>query len=157
MATSTPAADAPRSKKPLIVAALVVVLLAAAGGAGYFFLAKPAPAAAPAAPVAVAPIFVPLDPWTVNLQGDGHARFLHVGLTLKAADKATQDRIAEYLPEVRSRILTLLANRDPATLATADDKSRLGKEIAAAVNRSFAQGLPEQRVTDVMFTAFVVQ
>lgn len=159
MATSTPAADAPRSNKTLLlVALLVVAVLALGGGFAYVLLARPAVAAsAPPAPPLPAPIFVAFDPWTVNLQGEGRTRFLHVGLTLKAADKATQDRINEYLPEVRSRILTLLSNRDAATLATADDKARLAGEIQAAVNKPFAGGLPEQHVTHVMFTAFVLQ
>jgi flagellar FliL protein len=159
MATSTSTAAAPRSNKSLLIVLVLVAgaLLAAAGVAGYFLLARAAAAGTPGAPVTPAPIFVPLDPWTVNLQGDGRTRFLHVGLTLKAADKATQDRIAEYLPEVRSRVLTLLSNRDPATLASAEDKTRLAGEIMAAVNRPFAPGLPEQHVTHVMFTAFVLQ
>ena len=159
MATSTPAADAPRSSNKTLliaVALLATALLAAGGVAAWLVFARPAAAAA-AAPVAPAPIFVPLDPWTVNLQGDGRSRFLHVGVTLKAADPATQARIAEYLPEVRSRVLTLLSNRDPATLATADDKARLAGEILAEVKRPFAASLPEQHVTNVMFTAFVLQ
>ncbi len=161
MATSNSEAVAPRrSKTPLIlIALLVAALLAASGLAAYLLLMRPstATAASPVAAVAPPPIFVPLDPWTVNLQGDGRSRFLHVGLTLRVADKETQARMAEYLPEVRSRILTLLSNRDPATLATAEDKTRLAGEIIAAVNRPFAGGLPEQHVTNVMFTAFVLQ
>ena len=158
MATNSPATGAPRSSKTLVlIVLLLAALLAAAGIAAYLLLWRPSAAPAPAAPVAVAPIFVPLDPWTVNLQGDDRSRFLHVGFTLKVADKESQDRIAEYLPEVRSRILTLLSNRDPATLATPEDKARLAGEIQAAVNRPFAGGLPEQHVTSVMFTAFVLQ
>lgn len=155
MATSTtPGAPRPSKINLLLVALLVAALLALAGGA-WFLLARAKPqAAAPAAP---APIFVPLDAMTVNLQADGRSRFLHVALTLQAADQATQARIAEYLPEVRSRILALLSNRSPATLASAEDKARLADEIIAAANRPLAAGLPDQRITHVMFTAFVLQ
>jgi flagellar FliL protein len=159
MATSSTQGATPRTSKTtvLLVALLAAALLALAGGA-YFLLARPAGhAAAPGAPVAPAPIFVALDPMTVNLQAEGRSRFLHVGLTLKSADTESQARMAEYLPEVRSRILTLLSNRDPATLASAEDKARLAGEILAAVNQPLAAGLPAQRVTQVMFTAFVLQ
>lgn len=159
MATSTLAAEAPPSSNKTLLIALALfatALLAAGGAAAWLAFARPAEAAA-TAPAAPAPIFVPLDPWTVNLQGDGRSRFLHVGVTLKVADQATQGRIAEYLPEVRSRVLTLLSNREPASLATAEDKARLAGEILAEVKRPFASGLPEQHVTHVMFTAFVLQ
>ena len=158
MATSSKPGDAPASSNinVLLLALLVAALLTILAG-GYLLLTRTEPRAAEAAPVAPAPIFVALEPMTVNLQGDGRSRFLHVGLTLKSADQESQARIAEYLPEVRSRILTLLSNREAATLAGAEGKAQLAGEIAATVNQPFASGLPEQRITHVMFTAFVLQ
>jgi len=100
---------------------------------------------------------VALEPFTVNLQADDRDRFLHIGLTLKVADAKTQAQIIQYLPETRSRILSLLSNRDPAALVTADDKNKLAAEILKALNKPLASSQPPQHITNVLFTAFVVQ
>jgi flagellar FliL protein len=158
MATSSPPGNTPPSSNInlLLVALLVAALLAILAG-GYVLLTRQPPRTTEAVPVAAAPIFVALEPMTVNLQAEGRSRFLHASLTLKSADQASQARIAQYLPEVRSRVLTLLSNRDAGTLAGAEGKAKLADEIVATVNRPFAEGLPEQRITHVMFTAFVLQ
>lgn len=157
MATSTVDGDAPKSSKPLLLAALLAtgVLLAAGGGAAWYLSGRQP--AAPAAPVTPPPIFVVVEPITVNLQANGRGRFLHTGITLRVADADSQARMAQYQPELRSRILTLLANRDGESLLTAQDKDRLAAEILESVNRPFADTLPPQQVTNVMFTAFVLQ
>jgi flagellar FliL protein len=113
--------------------------------------------AAPAAPVVPPPIFVPLDAFTVNLKSEEGDRFLHTGLSLKVADSDTQARLAQYLPEARSRILLLLSARQPAELATVEGKQKLAHDIQAAISKPFAAGLPPQKVLDVLFTSFVVQ
>ncbi|WBY00612.1 flagellar basal body-associated protein FliL [Ramlibacter tataouinensis] len=156
MATSSrPGGTPPSSKINLVLVALLVAALLTILAGGYLLLTRAQPpAAAPAAPP---PIFVALEPMTVNLHADGRGRFLHVSLTLKSADPASQERIAQYLPEVRSRVLTLLSNREAETLASAAGKAQLADEIVATVNRPFAAGLPEQRITHAMFTAFVLQ
>ena len=148
-----------RGRLLLIGGSVLVVAL----GAGGFVLGsvlsnrQPAVAAAPAAPVIPPPIFVPLDAFTVNLKGEDGERFLHTGLSLKVADADTQGRMAQYLPEARSRILLLLSARQPADLATVEGKRKLADDIRSAINQPFAAGLPPQKVLDVLFTSFVVQ
>jgi flagellar FliL protein len=66
-------------------------------------------------------------------------------------------QIAEYLPETRSRVLSLLSNRDPNSLITADDKNKLAAEILKALNKPLASSQPPQHIVNVLFTAFVVQ
>ncbi|MBY4897005.1 flagellar basal body-associated protein FliL [Cupriavidus sp. AU9028] len=156
--TLNPPATANNGKRTKLVLAGIVV--AAALGAGSFFLgsllSNRAPAA-PAAPVVPAPIFVALDSFTVNLKSDDGDRFLHTGLSVKVADAATQARIAEYLPEVRSRVLLLLSAKQPADLATVEGKQKLAQEIRQSLALPFAPALPAQQVLDVLFTSFVVQ
>ncbi|MNS59068.1 flagellar basal body-associated protein FliL [compost metagenome] len=118
---------------------------------------QPVAPAAPAAPVIPPPIFVPLDAFTVNLKSEDGDRFLHTGLSLKVADAETQTRLAQYLPEARSRILLLLSARQPADLATVEGKRKLADDIRTTIAQPFATGLPAQRVLDVLFTSFVVQ
>jgi flagellar FliL protein len=156
--TSSPANGNTGNRGKLVLGGIVV---AAALGAGSFFLgsllSNRAAPPAPAAPVIPAPIFVALDAFTVNLKGEDGDRFLHTGLSIKVADAATQARIAEYLPEARSRILLLLSAKQPPELATVDGKHKLAGEIQQALAKPFAAGLPQQQITDVLFTSFVVQ
>lgn len=144
--------------------ALVLMVLAAAvagAGATYYlgsnYLNAHAAVRTAAPAPAETPIFVALEPFTVNLRPDDRNRFLHIGITLKVADAKAQAQITEYLPEARSRILTLLSNRDSASLVSSEDKSKLADEIRAALNQPSAANQISQHVNNVLFTAFVVQ
>lgn len=138
-----------------MLALAVLTALAAGGGATFYVLRGNVVQAAPAAPVK--PIFVTLEPLTVNVQGESRQRFLHVGVTLKVGDEKAQARINEAMPELRSRLLLLLSNRDPAGLATLEDKLALAELIRTELNRPVAKGLPPQGIDGVGFTAFVLQ
>lgn len=139
-----------------MLALIVLFAVAAAGGATFFVLRGNAVQAAPA-PKPVKPIFVTLEPLTVNVLPDARQRFLHVGVTLKVNDEKAQARINEAMPELRSRLLLLLSNRDPAGLASLQDKLALAEQIKNELNRPVANGLPAQGIQDVGFTAFVLQ
>jgi len=102
-------------------------------------------------------IFVALEPLTVNLQAEGKPKFLHLGVSLKVGDEDAQARISQSLPELRSRLLLLLSNRDPAMLLSPNDKRALAEEIKTELNRPPTPGLPMAGITGVAFTAFVVQ
>ncbi|MDQ0568639.1 flagellar FliL protein [Variovorax paradoxus] len=166
MATSpsvalAPPATAPRSSKLKIVIPLAVLASVLAGGGGYYFMshrssAAPEASAAPA-PVPEKPIFVTLEPLTVNVQSEGRSRFLHVGMALKVRDEQAKAHVVEYMPEVRSRVLLLLSNRPPESLVTTDDKARLAEEIRLELSRPLGAGLPAQEIGSVSFNTFVVQ
>ncbi|GAA4348561.1 flagellar basal body-associated protein FliL [Variovorax defluvii] len=165
MATSTvtPAANAsPRSSK-LLIALLCVTSLAAIAG-GSFALsrsslfandaaASPAPKAAPAAK----PIFVTLEPLTVNVQSEGRSRFLHIGMSLKVSDEQAKAQLVEFMPELRGRLLLLLSNRQPDTLLSTEDKAKLAEEIRAELNRPLSANAAPQAIASVSFNTFVVQ
>lgn len=156
MATQSEAVPAsPRRRRlPLIVLALAAI--GALGGAAWHFLPL-AQAKAPQAPEPVKPIFVTIEPLTVNLHSDGKPRFLHVGVALRVNDEHEQARIAEAMPELRSRLLLLLSNREPDTLSTPAQKTALADEIRNELNRPLGPGLPPQRIAGIAFNAFVVQ
>ena len=157
MATSKETASPPgKSKKKILIIGLLTLALAALGGGGYFFMAsKSAPA--PVEVRAEAPIFFPLEPFTVNLQPGGRNRFLHVGVTLKIADAKSQAQMTQYLPEVRSRVLSTLSNREADSLATSEDKTRLSSEIMQVLSQPFGPNTPQQKIASVMFTTFMLQ
>jgi len=157
MDTSTEKESAPKSRKLRIALffLLALVLAGAAGGAYYYLSKKPGVTHA-VAKVEV-PIFFPLEPFTVNLQPGGRNRFLHVAVTLKMTDAKAQAQMTQYLPEVRSRILSTLSNRDAESLATPEDKTRLSGEIMQTLSQPFAPGLPPQKIGSVLFTTFMLQ
>ncbi|MGY6273535.1 flagellar basal body-associated protein FliL [Achromobacter denitrificans] len=114
--------------------------------------------APPAGPIAVpAPIFVPLEPFTVTLQNPDTERIMHVGLTLRVSDEQTRTRLEKYMPEVRSRILMVLSSQSPIGVQTQQGKTDMANAIKQAVNQPFSPLPDGQYVTDVLFTAFVVQ
>jgi flagellar FliL protein len=114
--------------------------------------------APPASPIAVpSPIFVPLEPFTVTLQNPDTERIMHVGLTLRVSDEQTRTRLEKYMPEVRSRILMVLSSQSPIGVQTQQGKTDMANAIKQAVNRPFSPLPDGQYVTDVLFTAFVVQ
>ncbi|AUZ20055.1 flagellar basal body-associated FliL family protein [Achromobacter xylosoxidans] len=114
--------------------------------------------APPTTPAAVpAPIFVPIEAFTVTLQNADTERIMHVGLTLRVSDEQTRIRLEKYMPEVRSRILMVLSSQSPTGVQTQQGKTDMANAIKQAVNRPFAPLPDGQYVTDVLYTAFVVQ
>ena len=147
---------APKTRKSLLLFAFVALGIASASAAAYYYLGANRPhkevAKAPADP-----IFIALEPFTVNLQPNGRMRFLHVGLTLKMADAKSQSQVIQYLPEVRSRVLNVLSNREAESLAMPSDKALLASELMATLNQPFGPDLPLQKISSVMFTTFMLQ
>ena len=90
-----------------------------------------------------------------------HQRILtllqHVAMTLKMTDAKSQTRITQYLPEVRSRVLGILSNREAESLTTQEGKAKLSAEIMTALSQPFAPNLPQQIMAGVMFTSFMLQ
>lgn len=157
MATSPNASSAaPRSSK-LLIGLLIGISLLAAGAVAYVFLGPKAAQAEAAKPAPEKPIFVTLEPFTVNLQGEGRAKFLHVGMALKVRGEPSKAQIVEFMPELRSRALMLLSNRTADSLVSPEDKSKLAEEIRTELNRPLNGDLPEQGIASVAFNTFVVQ
>ena len=162
VATAVPAPKAPRRFSKLLIGLLVALGLAAVAAAAYTFIprfmntssagAEPAKAAEPEKP-----IFLMLEPLTVNLQSEGRSRFLQIGMALRVPDEKTKAQIVEYMPELRSRLLMLLSNRTPDTLVTPEGKAKLAEEIRTTLNTPLAAGQPPLGISNVSFNTFVVQ
>ena len=147
-----------KSKRSLWIPLLVLVTLAACATAGYSYWRiehQNAPAAPKEAPPPTAPVFFPLDTFTVNL-GDAD-RVLYVGITLRMKTEADRARLNDYLPEVRSRMLLLLSRQDATKLATDDGKKQLANDIKETLSAPLIAGQPKQNVTDVLYTAFILR
>lgn len=158
---AAPAAPAQGSKKKLfiMIAAAVLVLGLGAGGAWLFMGNEHAQAAStqhktePPKP----PLFLTLDPFTVNLQQENGDQFLQVTLSLQVPSQEQVDQFKFYMPLLRSRLLMLLSSKKASELTSSEGKKRLQEEVIAQANLPFIpQGKP-QSASGVFFTSFVIQ
>lgn len=159
-AAPAPAAEGKKSKTKLFIIIGAVVLAAAGGGGAWYFMGHKAasPEAAHAKPaVAAPPVFAQMDPFTVNLQADGGEQFLQTAFTLQVGSPADVEAIKLYLPQVRSRVLLLLSSKHAAEIASVEGKKKLADEIIAQLKQPFSKGGHPLDVSDVFFTAFVIQ
>ena len=160
-------APAGASKKKLIIIILAAVLVAGGGGGGaaWYFLhdksgqddSAPSKKKKHSASKAGPPVFVPIDSFTVNLQPENGEQYLQIAFTLQVSNAEEMEAIKLNMPKVRSRLLLLLSGKKASELNTVEGKQQLAAEIVAQVNQPFDEKGPEQDVTDVLFTAFIIQ
>ncbi|GAB2798600.1 hypothetical protein GCM10027040_26690 [Halomonas shantousis] len=160
MAKSQTATD--KRRKPWWLIGLLIVLLSVGSSLGvYFFMNSPSVAnetqAVEPPPQPPVPVFVTINPFTVNLQSDYDNRLLYVGLSLRVGDEATRDFLMEHMPEVRSRLLLLLSNQQAEELVTSAGKKKLTAEILAIFDTPMSDPQPTLTVNDVLFSDFIVQ
>ncbi|MEH0873345.1 flagellar basal body-associated protein FliL [Pectobacterium cacticida] len=151
----------PGRKRSIWLILLIIVAVAATGAAGtaWWLLNQKNAALAEQQPPPPEPVFMPLDTFTVNLVNADNDpdRVLYVGFTLRLPDEATRTRLTNYLPEVRSRLLLLLSRQDAVALANEQGKQKLIEEIKQVLSPPLVPGQPNQVVTDVLFTAFILR
>ncbi|MDZ7591922.1 MAG: flagellar basal body-associated FliL family protein [Rubrivivax sp.] len=150
-ATAAAAPPPPRVKKKLIliVAVGALLVLGVGGGAAALLLKKNADAsaaegegeeAAPAAAVrrhaGAAPVFVPLDPFTVNLADRQADRYAQVGITLEIEDAKTGDEIKAFMPAIRNNVLMAIGDRTAADLLGREGKALLAERIKREASRA---------------------
>jgi len=148
------AAPAPKGKKKLIIVVVAALLVLGIGGGAAVFMMKKkaaeaeaaaaeadgedggghakakaaAPVHAPPAKDAHAPpVFVPLEPFVVNLADRDSDRFAQIGVTLEVDDAKFAEQMKLYMPAIRNNILLVLAHKTAAQLL-----DRAGKEALAA-------------------------
>lgn len=156
----TAAAPASGGKKKLIIIIVAVVLLLVLGGGGAFMMLKKKPADedeegggdahaktsqakskakddhAPPPPTLrdpkVPPVFVPLDPFTVNLADKDVERFAQIGVTLELEDPKIGEQLKTYMPAIRNNVLMVLSNKTAVQLLSREGKEKLARSILLA-------------------------
>lgn len=154
-AEAAEAAPPKKSKKMLFIIIGVVVLLAGGGGGAWFMMQGKDGHEEAEAPPPKPPVFMPLETFTVNLQGG--EQYLQTDITLQVADQLQADEIKLHMPRVRSRLLALLSSKQAEDLSTPEDKKKLAKEVVDQVALPFYPKGKPQKVDDVLFTTFVIQ
>ena len=97
-------------------------------------------------------------PWFLARAAAYFAAWIGLAAWMKhASDEQTRTRLEKYMPEVRSRILMVLSSQSPIGVQTQQGKTDMANAIKQAVNQPFSPLPDGQYVTDVLFTAFVVQ
>lgn len=160
-------APAPKGKKKLIIIIAAVAVLVLGGGGGAFVMMSKKKAAAEAeaeaedggkAPTKAAvkhdpkavPVFVPLDPFTVNLADRDADRYAQVGITLELDDLKTEAAIKTYMPAIRNNILLALADSTAGELMGRDGKAKLAERVRRETSRALGVEVeePEAEVTE---------
>ncbi|MBX3620480.1 MAG: flagellar basal body-associated FliL family protein [Rhizobacter sp.] len=143
-------APAPKGKKKLIIILAAVLVLVLGGGAAAVVVMKQRAAAAAAAAeeedgdeasaAAAAdarrkdaakhpPVFVPLEPFVVNLADKESDRYAQIGVTLEVEDAKFAEEMKAYMPAIRNGILMVLSHKTSAQLLSREGKLALAKDI----------------------------
>jgi flagellar FliL protein len=151
--------DAPKKSKKMLFIIIGVLCLLIGGGASYYFLGMKKDGAEGEEVKKVAapkdPIYVVLDPFTVNLSGAG--QYLQMALTLQMKGEKDGGRLKTYLPSVRSRVLSILSSKTAEDISTEEGKEALKLQIKESIEKPFAEGSTAPEIAEVLITAFVIQ
>lgn len=149
------AAEAPSpakgKKKLIIIIIAAAALVLVGGGVGFMVLSKkkadteeqaegedkaPVKVAAKAHDAKSVPIFVPLEPFTVNLADRDAERFAQIGITLEISDAKVGEMVKAFMPAVRNNVLMAIADRTAAELLGREGKDKLAKKVGAETARA---------------------
>jgi len=145
-----------KSKLALVVLALAV-LGAAGGGGAWWWMHRDAGAAQASVAAPKPPVFLNLEPFTVNLLEEGGEHYLQTSLVFQVADDKVVETMKAYLPVIRNRVLLLLSSKKPSDIATPEGKAKLVDEVTAAVRESIPGATPERGIVQAYIGAFVIQ
>jgi len=173
-----------KSKKLLIIIVAVVLILVIAGGAAAFLLMKssgdsehddedaveetdkPVKKASKKKDHGAPPVFINLDPFTVNLVPETGDQYLQVALSLELDNPESQAQLALLMPRIRNNVTLLLSSKKASELLPKDGKEKLAVEIQEEINSAIEPPSknkkgeiipPEGPVISVLFTSFIIQ
>ncbi len=146
------------SKKKLIIIVAGALLVAGLGGGAAWFFLHDKPAAAEHKTVkAEPPSYVPIEAFTVNLQPENGDQYLQIAFTLQVSNEKQGEEIKANMAKVRSRVLLLLSGKKASEISSVEGKKLLATEIIAALKLPFVDKGEPQQVSDVLYTAFIIQ
>jgi flagellar protein FliL len=146
------------SKLPKIMFVLLVLNLGATGFATFKIAtaepahAAPAPHAAPTGTEITGPV-MPLDPFVVNLDEPGSARYLKISLQIELLDEKASESITRSKQLIRDTILSHLSGLKLADTLGATAKDKLRSELTKKLEGMIGPN----KVRRIFFGDFVVQ
>jgi len=142
----------PKKKLLLFIIIGVLVLVLGGGGAAFFLMKKshttdeaidegdepPAKTAKAkkkkkdekAAP----PVFAKLEPFVVKLQTEQQEAYVQAVPELKLLEAHTADEIKNYMPEIRHKVLLILASKKASDLSSPQGMQVLANQIRESIN-----------------------
>lgn len=156
-AETTEAPPKKGKKKLIIILAAVLILLIAGVAAAFLLLSSPADENAnhqAAEEDHGPPIYASLEPITIKL-ADGET-YLQVEIKLRMATPESQEKLKEYLPEIRSDILGVLAGKQPDEISTQEGMAKLADELKVLIN-GVLKAKEGEGVKKVLFGSFITQ
>ena len=174
---------APKKSKKLLIIILAAVLILLIAGAGAAFVLMSGsndeldedevaeetakPKKAKKKEKAGPPIFVGLDPFTVNLVPEVGDQYLQVVISVELDAPEAQQELINLMPRIRNNVTLLLSSKKASELLPKDGKDKLAQEVMNEINaaihppRASRQGdkpaVVEGPVVSVLFTSFIIQ
>ncbi len=161
------AAEAPApakgKKKLIIIIAAVAALVLVGGGVGFMMMSKkkadseeradgeekaPPKAAAKAHDPKAVPVFVPLEPFTVNLADRDAERFAQIGITLEFSDPKMGEQVKAFMPAIRNNVLMAIADRTAAELLGREGKDKLARKVGRETARALGYEVDDEEEED---------
>ena len=158
---ATQSASRPSTLKNILLAAILVVVSVGAtlflqDKVTLFSATANTPREARPAPIPD-PLFTSLEPFTVSLRDDHGSRVLYVGITLRVEDEASRKMLNTYMPEVRDRVLAALTRQSTVQLHAHNGRENLSRQLRNELIKPYRPNPEGPRISQVLFTAFVVQ
>lgn len=172
-------APAPKkSKKLLIIIVAAVLFIVLVGGGATVFLLKKGDDHADDDEVAVEkdksskkkkgekeapPVYIPMEPFTVNLVSENGDQYLQVTINVEAEDAGVGERLKQHMPKLRNRIMLILSSKKPSELAPREGKEQLADEIRESINAVIGEAPAKGKkgaegpIKEVLFTSFIIQ
>lgn len=162
-ADAAPAAKSGKKKLLIIIIAAVLLLVLGGGGAAMLLMKKksadgedggdghasaeshePAVKARPRRDPGHPPVFLPLDPFTVNLADRDTERYAQIGVTLEIEDAKTGEELKVYMPAIRNNILMVLSHKTATQLLSREGKDKLAQSILYASVRPLGYDIDDE-------------
>lgn len=130
----TPSSPSRRRKKIILLALLLLLGAGLAWGLMQQRGNKTIPALTP-------PTYLALDAMVVNLSGS--EKIAQIGVTLELANEQALDKLKQFLPSLRAKILMLLTQRSAEELLRSDGKEKLSTDIGLEASRYLNNPAPQ--------------
>lgn len=174
---------APKKSKKLliIILAVVLVVVLAGGGAAFMLLKKGDPEEGDeeiaeetakskkkdkAKEAHAAPVFINLDPFTVNLVPETGDQYLQVILSLELDNPTADVQVKALTPKIRNNITLLLSSKKASELLPKEGKEKLAEALKVEINSVIEPPKKSKKgeaissegpVKAVLFTSFIIQ
>ena len=101
--------------------------------------------------------YVQFETFTVNLLPDPGDKFLQLDLTVEVKGAELAEKMKAQMPVLRNRVLLLLTSKKASDISTPEGKAQLSEELLVELKKPLAAHGKPLKVTQVLFTSFVIQ